>query len=340
MLMELLPPFNHNARPRPTINPRLVIVGSYGLLISFSVNLAAPLVYTTHGVLRAAILLNIGNRMEVPAMTPFRSGLAWRSAIAAAALVFALPAYAQNLSREQKEEFLLTAKIVRTVSASKGVTGVLRATMTSADGRVTHDAGVQRIDEKKAEFRGDRATEINFRDTYKFNIAAYRLGLMLGLGMIPPTVERSYAGSRASFCWWVDDVIMDEGDRLRKKIKPPDQNDFNAQVSIVQVFDQLIYNVDRNQGNLLITSDWKLWMIDHGRAFRIHHTLQDPKVLRMCERGLLQKLKALDEPALKREIGDYVTNSEIEALLKRRDKIVAFFDKAGPKALYTYPTDR
>lgn len=273
-------------------------------------------------------------------MTTIHPRWTWRFAILAMVLALGLPASSQQLTRQQMEEFLLTAKIVRTVSAPKGITGVLRATMTSADGLTTHDAGIQRIDEKKAEFRGDRGTELNFRDTYKFNIAAYRLGLLLGLEMIPPTVERTFSGSKASFCWWVGNVLMDEGERLRKKVKPPDQNDFNAQYAIVQVFDQLIYNVDRNQGNLLITTDWKLWMIDHGRAFRLHHTLQDPKVLRMCERGLLQKMKALDAPTLKRELGEYVTGTEIEALLKRRDRIVAFFDKAGPKALYTYSTER
>ncbi|NWF84558.1 MAG: hypothetical protein HXY18_12090 [Bryobacteraceae bacterium] len=245
-------------------------------------------------------------------------------------------ASAQELTREQKEQFLRTAKVVSTRGTSKGVTGVLRATLRSEDGSLTHEAAISRIDEKKPQFQTDRGTELNFRDTYKFNIAAYRLSVLLGLDMVPPHVERSHAGSTSSFCWWVDDVLMDEGERLKKKAKPPDLNDFNAQYSIVQVFDQLIYNVDRNQGNLLITKDWKLWMIDHGRAFRLHHTLENPKVLKMCERNLLAKMKALDQPALKRELGPYLTDMEIQGLLKRRDRIVAFFDKAGESALYSY----
>jgi hypothetical protein len=245
-------------------------------------------------------------------------------------------ASAQELTREQKEQFLRTAKVISTRGTSKGVTGVLRATLRSEDGSLTHEAAISRIDEKKPQFQTDRGTELNFRDTYKFNIAAYRLSVLLGLDMVPPHVERSHAGSTSSFCWWVDDVLMDEGERLKKKVKPPDLNDFNAQYSIVQVFDQLIYNVDRNQGNLLITKDWKLWMIDHGRAFRLHHTLENPKVLKMCERNLLAKMRALDQPTLKRELGPYLTDMEIQGLLKRRDKIVAFFDKAGEPALYSY----
>lgn len=245
-------------------------------------------------------------------------------------------AAAQELTAQQKEEFLRTAKVVSTRPTSKGITGVLRATLRSEDGSLTHEAAISRIDEKKASFQTDRGTELNFRDTYKFNIAAYKLARLLGLDMVPPHVERAHAGSTGSFCWWVDNVLMDYGEMLKKKAKPPDQNLFNAQYSIVQVFDQLIYNVDRNQGNLLITQDWKLWMIDHGRAFRLLHTLQDPRALKMCERNLLAKLRTLDHPTLERELGAYLSNMEITGLLKRRDKIVAYFDKAGEKALYTY----
>jgi hypothetical protein len=33
----------------------------------------------------------------------------------------------------------------------------------------------------------------------------------------------------------------------------------------MRAFDQLIYNTDRNLGNLLIDGDWRIWMIDHTR---------------------------------------------------------------------------
>lgn len=251
-------------------------------------------------------------------------------------LCLALGAAAQELTREQQEEFLRTAEVVRTQRASKGITGVLRATLKSKDGAMVHDAAIQCIDERKAQFQTDRGTELNFRDTYKFNLAAYKLSLMLGLDMVPAHVERHHAGSSGCFSWWVDNVLMDEGERLKKKIKAPDENEFNAQYSIVQVFDQLIYNTDRNVGNLLITKDWKLWMIDHGRAFRLHHDMPNPKVLKMCERGLLAKMRELNEADLKRELGQYLTGMEIAGILKRRDRIVAYFDKAGEGALYSY----
>src|SRR4051812_27324848 len=99
------------------------------------------------------------------------------------------PLYAQTtLTPEWKEEFLRTAQVLESKTAAKGITGTLRATLT--DGSTTHDASIQRINEEKAKFEGATTTEMNFRDTWKFNIAAYRLGRMLGLGhMIPPSVE-------------------------------------------------------------------------------------------------------------------------------------------------------
>ena len=39
----------------------------------------------------------------------------------------------------------------------------------------------------------DRGLELEFQDSWKTEIAAYELDKLLGLGMVPATVERSYA---------------------------------------------------------------------------------------------------------------------------------------------------
>jgi len=77
---------------------------------------------------------------------------------------------------------------------SKGITQSLRVTLS--DGRLTHDAHVQTIDERRTEFRTDRGTELNFRDSWKFNVAAYRLARMLGIeDMVPMSVPRQCPAS-------------------------------------------------------------------------------------------------------------------------------------------------
>ena len=109
--------------------------------------------------------------------------------VAIAVLLAAQPLIAQDqsLSLEEQEEFLRTAQIVSKRQLSDGVTRSSRATLS--DGTFTHDAHIQTVDVFKTTFTSAFGTELNFRDTYKANIAAYRLDKLLGLGMITPSVE-------------------------------------------------------------------------------------------------------------------------------------------------------
>jgi hypothetical protein len=223
------------------------------------------------------------------------------------------------------EEFLAAARVVKHRGLSKGVTNSLRATLN--DGRLTHDAHIQTINQARPTYQTFRGTELNFRDTYKFNIAAHRLDQLLELNMVPCSVERKFYGKNGAFTWWVDDVLMTEDVRFRKKIKAPDPGAWNGQIYAVRVFDQLIYNMDRNLGNLVITKGWKLWMIDHTRAFRWHRKLKNSKDLVKCDRKLLTKLRELDEETLTQQLGAYLTRMEIRGLLARRDAIVKHFDE-------------
>ena len=200
------------------------------------------------------------------------------------------------LTRAQKEAFLLTARIVNTRSASKGITGTVRATLT--DGTLTHDASIQVIDEFKSRFDTTFGPEMNFKDSWKFNVAAYKLDRLLGLNMVPVTVERLYHNSGGSFTWWVDDVLMDEGDRNK---------------------------------------NWRIWMIDHSRCFRTLTSLREPKYLEQCDRQLIQKLRGLTSDILRNELGRYLTAPEISGLLGRRDRILEVFEAKGPSAIFSSP---
>lgn len=239
------------------------------------------------------------------------------------------------LTREEQETFLRKARIIRTRSAPGGVTASTRATLS--DSVITHDAHVQTVDEAHARFQGARGTEVNFRDSWRYNVAAYRLSVLLGLDMVPATVERPHRQRRASFTWWVDDVMMDEAARLKANRHAPDREAWNQQMYVVRVFDQLIYNVDRNLGNLLITSDWRVWMIDHTRAFRLHKTLRTPKDLKGCDKTMLARLEGLDKATLNRELSRWLEPNEVDALLARRDLIVTFFRSAPSEDLFDLP---
>src|SRR5262245_15791479 len=83
------------------------------------------------------------------------------------------------LSPEAMEAFLLKARVLNTRDAGSGVTNSRRATLT--DGQLTHDAHIQTVDIAQAVFEAGRNTEVNFKDTYRYNIAGYRVAKVIGL---------------------------------------------------------------------------------------------------------------------------------------------------------------
>jgi hypothetical protein len=223
------------------------------------------------------------------------------------------------------ERFLMQAEIVATRSSKKGVTNARRVTLY--DGRVRHDAQVQDVDIALPIFDvGPKHTEVNFKDTYRYNIAGYRLSRLLGLDNVPMSVERKVAGKPVAMTWWIDDVMLDEGGRQKKKTAGPNPSRTASQLHILRVFDELIQNRDRNAGNLLWTSDWKMWMIDHTRGFRLGKGLLKPEQLERVERDLFQKMRELTASDLAGVMETILTKEEITALLARRDAIVKLFD--------------
>ena len=235
------------------------------------------------------------------------------------------PAPTPALSPEAMEAFLLKARISNQRDAGSGVTNSRRATLT--DGQLTHDAHIQTVDIAQQVFEAGRNTELNFKDTYRYNIAGYRVAKLVGLTTVPMSVERSIEGKVAAVTWWVDDVQMDEKERMKTKSQGPDPVKTNKQIQIMRIWDELIQNRDRNQGNILWTHDWTMWLIDHTRAFRLNTNLLKPEQLSRCDRGLLERLRAVTPEALAQAVGNSLTKQEQEALLARRDKIIKHYDE-------------
>jgi hypothetical protein len=242
-------------------------------------------------------------------------------AAAAAAPTAAAPA----LTREQMEHFLATAKVVGHHGINKGVTNPIRLTLS--DGTQTHDAAFTYVNEHRAVMELDNGrTELNFVDSYKYSLAAYGVAKLLALdGMIPVTVPYEYESTAGALSWWVD-VKMDEGERIKKKIEAPDQNAWGEQVYRMRVFSALVADTDRNAGNILISPEWKLWMIDFTRAFRTWKNLEKPESLMRCDKRLLGRLRILTADGIDKETHHLLTTAEINAVLSRRDQIVKRFD--------------
>jgi hypothetical protein len=229
-----------------------------------------------------------------------------------------------SLTAEQMEAFLMKGRVNNQRDAGGGVTGSRRATLS--DGQLTHDVHIQTVDEARPVFEAGRNTELNFKDTYRYNIAGYRLAKLIGLNNVPMSVERAIDGKVAAVTWWVDDVKMDEKDRLKTKSLGPDPVRTTKQIQIMRVFDELIQNRDRNQGNVLWTSDWTMWMIDHTRAFRLGGNLLKPENLTRCDRALLERLRAMTAESLAQAVGSSLSKPEQEAVLTRRDRILKHYE--------------
>jgi hypothetical protein len=239
---------------------------------------------------------------------------------------------------DQMATFLLKAKVIKSKQTTKGVTQPFKLTLS--DGTVTHDAGFQAIDEHEmVRTFADGTRELNFVDSYQYNIAAYELSKMIGLeDMMPVTVKRTWDGKAGSLSWWLP-VMLDEEARLKTGVHPPDADAWNKQMLKMRVFTALVDDTDRNLTNVLISPEWKLYMIDFTRGFRLLKTIRRPDDIPKCEKGLFAKMQELTLVDLQTKLKGLVGKNELQAMLLRRDAIIAHFkkliaDKGEAEVLY------
>ena len=226
-----------------------------------------------------------------------------------------------KLQSAEIEKFLLEAPI-RLGKTLGGVTRSRQAIL-ELDG-VSHFAVWKTIDDKRTGVTslGRGAAEINFRDTWKTEIPAYELDKLLGLNMVPAAVPRTFDNREGALIAWVD-LGMSEADRLKKQLIPPNPGAWSQNMAKVQLFDNLIYNIDRHSNNIYITTNWDVILIDHSRSFRPFNELRTESELRRFSKSLLAALETLDRATLDKRMSKYLEGPQIEALLKRRDAILA-----------------
>jgi len=228
------------------------------------------------------------------------------------------------------EEFLQTAKIVdqRQMSQSEGVTRPYVLTLEK-DG-VTQTAYWKNVMGRAG----------GYQESWKTEIAAYRLSKYLGLDMVPPTVEREREGEKGSCSFGVRPWKNFE-QIINEKLQPKGIQyiNFIRKLCLQRAFDNLINNIDRHRRNYLITEDWRLILIDHSRTFMTdkkynqklfydEKNKENPNfIMDQLPRAFVEKLKSLDAASIKSAVGEYLTDEEINATLKRRDLMIAWIDK-------------
>ena len=229
------------------------------------------------------------------------------------------------------ESFLKEAKITERRKLGTGITNPEKLTL-EMDGVVRH-----------AVFKN-----VNGKfDSWRSEVATYEMDKLLGLGMVPPTVERKVRGARGCVQLWVEGVTMAEFTGT-----PPDLAAWRGQVSLMWLFDDLVGNIDRHVNNAIVTSEFRLALIDNSMTFRSGPDLPNDlnrsgssgtratywQVPFDKEReeyptrypaALIDKLRSLTEKEVKAAVGRYIRSYDRDLIFERRRLTLERLEELG-----------
>jgi hypothetical protein len=151
--------------------------------------------------------------------------------------------------------------------------------------------------------------------------AAYELDKMLGLDMVPPTVERVIEGRQGSLQLWINGCK----DYKQLEGQVPATPDWNHQIARMNLFDALIFNPGRVATNMLVDPNWEIVLIDHLLAFSSNGDVRN--LPSQFDRRLVAKLRVLREKELQTRLSGILSTEEIRNILKRRDALLAHLAK-------------
>ena len=229
-----------------------------------------------------------------------------------------------QLSDREIETILLQGRVVDRENIDVGVTLPERLWLEH-DGYLI-SAAFKHLDfERKGLTHFEKAPpQLNFKDSFRYERAAYLLDRLLGLQMVPVTVLRNIKAHEGAVVAWVEDAITEQ-ERLRLKLAPEDTRLLIRQRAAMRLFDALVYNIDNNLGNQLWTQpDWRLHLIDHSRSFRQQSKLPESFANRPVSLGpeLYEVLWSLDEPQIEATLGEVLSPREIKTLVARHNLIL------------------
>ena len=247
---------------------------------------------------------------------------------------------------EEIEEFLSTAVILEAEDVDSGVTKPKKL-LLEKDG-IRMNAIFRDVNSFKRRWESPKGLRFNFHDYSLFECAAYRLSKVLGMPHVPPAVPRkieekdvqdpnilrAFKKREGSIQAWVENAFSDKK-RRERELRPPNIKQWAYQFQMMQLFDILISNYDRNQTNILIGEKWKIWFIDSTRAFAPNRYLRETDGLMKCERTVWNRLQSFDEESVRSDLSEFLSDSELKGLLARRLKLVeliqGLIDKRGEK---------
>lgn len=233
----------------------------------------------------------------------------------------------QAISDADMETFLATADIVENVRLSTGVTNPRKLTLEK-DGVRMHALFKDYDSTPRMLLSGVLPKSAWESDRYQHEVAAYKLDRMMQVYRVPVAVIRSVGTRRGVVQYWIPGTITEQK-RAEQEIPITGFCSVRDQYMLRYIFDILLYNVDRNLGNLLYSrDDWMLWFIDHSQAFSIgkgkykNRPRQYYKANIIISPWMRARLQALTQESLEQALGEYLHKKQIVELLKRRDALL------------------
>ena len=238
-------------------------------------------------------------------------------------LIFGFQLDPERVKNKKKWEiFLKSAEITGHENIGEGITKPKKLSLKKGE---IKENGV---------WKNPEGIQKGFKDEWRYEIAAYKMDKLLGLDMVPPTVERRFRGRKGSLQLWVQ-LEINELDRVNKGIEIPEDKKeaWEKSIYLARAFDNLIGNIDRTQQNIRYTKDWRLILIDHSRAFRTKriytdqliygsHGLRSTMLFPKIPQKFFEEVKSLNYDKIKEATEGYLNFYEIEAVLTRKKLLV------------------
>jgi hypothetical protein len=220
------------------------------------------------------------------------------------------------LSQADMEAFLKTAAVKDRAPGPGGRTDAWRITLEA--GGVVRQAIFKYIDRRRPDV---------LADSYKYELAAFALGKGLGLGFVPPVVEREIEGMRGSLQVFVENTIP-ESERKERKLKPKNPAAFERAMADLRVFENLAYdNCHDEKDTLVRLSDGSVSRVDFSEAFAPKKDILPRCDIGKCSKQLYARLLAWDDAAVGLVMRPYLNDEEIRALNSRRELVVRLIKK-------------
>ena len=229
------------------------------------------------------------------------------------------------------EAFLRDARVVGREEIGVGINQLDRL-VVERDGVRAH-AIFRTVDEVDERIRmGDRLY-MRFKDSWSGECAAYAVAQLFGIDNVPPTVKREMDSQQGSLQIWVENAR----DPASEDFSPPSAIAWVQQTWGMTLFDNLVFNADRNVGNVLAGQDYRLWGIDHTRAFQPKAELLSSEEVARLSRKIWTRLLEISGEDLANATREFLDPDQVGALKERRrllvEHIQGLIDERGEDAV-------